>query len=108
MTNPIQGGGLPPFRPIGPLDGPGAPGQPNAADGAEGTKFYDVLMDSLDHVHQLQNEASDATQRLMTGEETNPELVFSAMRKSEVAFNLLMEIRNKLVDAYRDIEQMRV
>lgn len=105
MTDPIFGGALNPMQGVRPAGGPaGASGAtPN-----DGSSFYDVLMNSLDEVNRLQNEASDATQRLMTGEETNPEVVFSAMRKSEVAFNLLMEIRNKLVDAYREIEQMRV
>ena len=34
--------------------------------------------------------------------------VFSAVRKSEVAFSMLMEMRNKLVEAYREVQQMRV
>jgi flagellar hook-basal body complex protein FliE len=34
--------------------------------------------------------------------------VFSAVRKAQVAFGLLMEIRNKLTDAYEEIQQMRV
>jgi flagellar hook-basal body complex protein FliE len=34
--------------------------------------------------------------------------VFNAVNKAGVAFDLLMEIRNKLVEAYRDIQQIRV
>jgi len=105
MTDPIYGGAMSPLPGVRPA---GATANPTGAKSTDGPSFYNVLMNSLDEVNRLQNEASDATQRLMTGEETNPEVVFSAMRKSEVAFNLLMEIRNKLVDAYREIEQIRV
>jgi flagellar hook-basal body complex protein FliE len=34
--------------------------------------------------------------------------VFSAVRKADVAFSVLMEMRNKMVDAYRELQQMRV
>ncbi len=47
-------------------------------------------------------------QRLVTGESDNVAEVLSAIRKSEVAFSLLMEIRNKLLDAYSEIRQMRI
>jgi len=47
-------------------------------------------------------------QKLLTGETDNVAEVFSASKKAGVAFDLLMEIRNKLVDAYNEVQQMRV
>ena len=44
----------------------------------------------------------------MTGETDNMAEVFTAVRKADVAFSMLMEMRNKLVDAYREVQQMRV
>ena len=90
MTDPIYGGAMNPLSGVRPVGGAAAGPDAKSTDGPS---FYNVLMNSLDEVNRLQNEASSATQRLMTGEEKNPEMVFSAMRKSEVAFNLLMEIR---------------
>jgi flagellar hook-basal body complex protein FliE len=45
---------------------------------------------------------------LLTGRSDNVVEVFSAVRKADVAFSLLMEIRNKMLDAYTEIQQMRV
>ena len=74
----------------------------------EGKDFKTFLMDSLDKVNKLQNEANQGVERLMTGETDNVAEVMSVSRKAGVAFDLLMEIRNKLMDAYGELKQMRV
>ena len=74
---------------------------------AEGVDFKEVLLDSLDKVNALQQDAADAVEGLIRGDTQDMAEVFSAMRKSEVAFSLLMEIRNKMVDAYNEIQQIR-
>ena len=103
MTNPIQFPGSLPG--INPASGPQAP-QRTAAP--EGKDFKSILLDSLDEVNRLQNEADVGVQRLITGETANVDEVFNAINKAEVAFDLLMEIRNKLTDAYQEIQQMRL
>ena len=47
-------------------------------------------------------------QRLVTGETDNVAEVMEAVNKAGIAFDLLMEIRNKLSDAYQEVQQMRV
>jgi flagellar hook-basal body complex protein FliE len=74
----------------------------------EGKDFQHYLVESLEKVNQLQTEADAGVQRLLTGESDNVAEVFSASRKAGIAFDLLMEIRNKLLDAYSEIKQMRV
>jgi len=66
------------------------------------------LLNSLEQVNRLQQEANEGVEKIMTGQTDNLAAVFSAVRKSEVAFSMLMEMRNKLIDAYREIQQMRV
>ena len=73
-----------------------------------GKDFKTVLLESLNQVNDLQQEATAGVERLATGETENMAEVFSAVRKAQVAFGLLMEIRNKLMDAYEEIQQMRV
>ena len=80
----------------------------NGAGAVEGKDFKSFLLESLDKVNQLQNEADQGVQRLMTGETDNVAEVLSTSRKAGVAFDLLMEIRNKLMDAYGELKQMRV
>jgi flagellar hook-basal body complex protein FliE len=93
----------------GQTTGPFAPGSstPGVKD-ADGASFKDVLLESLNEVNRLQQEAADGVEKVVTGETDNIAEVFSAVRKSDVAFSMLMEMRNKLIDAYRDVQQMRV
>ena len=83
-------------------------GAASGSGAVEGKDFKSFLLESLDKVNQLQNEADQGVQRLMTGETDNVAEVLSTSRKAGVAFDLLMEIRNKLMDAYGELKQMRV
>lgn len=83
-----------------PANGPG-----QAADGKD---FKSMLMDSIGEVNRLQSEADEARINLVTGKTDNVAEVFTAVKKAETAFQTLMQIRNKLMDAYEEIRQMRV
>ncbi|UCE60341.1 MAG: flagellar hook-basal body complex protein FliE [Phycisphaerales bacterium] len=103
MTTPIQfPGGIPPIKPASTAE-PAA-----RADEGKGRDFKTILLDSLNEVNRLQDEADQGVQRLLTGETDNVAEVFAAANKAGVAFDLLMEVRNKLTDAYEEIKQMRV
>jgi len=80
------------------------PGQPPV----EGKDFKSILLDSLNEVNRLQGEADAGVQKLLTGETNNVAEVLAAANKAGIAFDLLMEVRNKLSDAYDEIKQMRV
>lgn len=104
MTNPIHPGGLP-IPPPGPEGIIGPARKPSA--GENGGNFKEILLDSLERVNALQQDADNEVQGLISGKTQDVAEVFSAVRKSEVAFSLLMEIRNKLTDAYQEIQQIR-
>jgi flagellar hook-basal body complex protein FliE len=105
MPDPIQFQNLSNIgRIAGPGTGPSAPGQADKTSGS----FSQTLIQSLEEVKRLQDEAAASTNRLLTGETKNPDEVFSAIRKADVAFDLLMEMRNKLLDAYRELKEMHV
>ncbi len=103
MVSPIQfPGGVPPL-------GSGQPASPTGpAEAAKAKDFREILLDSLDEVNRLQHEADQGVQRLLTGETENVAEVLAAVNKADIAFDLLMEIRNKLTEAYREIQQMRI
>jgi len=97
------------------MNGPGAansvaanPAGAAAASSPQGKDFRSILVESLDEVNRLQGEADQGVQRLLTGETQNVAEVLTAVNKAGIAFDLLMEIRNKLTDAYREIQQMQV
>ena len=101
MADPISISGLGPISPTGPAR------PPTPATGT-GSDFAALIKEQLERVSQMQSEADENVQRLLTGESQNLTEVFTAARKAEVAFSLLMEIRNKLIDAYQELKNMRV
>ncbi len=105
MPDPLSISGL---GSSSPLQAAGRSRSVGAGSTPDGKSFKDVLLDSLEQVNQLQKEATDGVEKVVTGEPHNLAEVFTAVRKSEVAFNMLMEMRNKLLDAYREVQQMRV
>lgn len=105
MPDPLIINGLSTAGPISPTN-PLAPA--GGSQAAEGPSFESCLLDSLDQVNRLQQEANQGVEKVVTGETDNIAEVFSAVRKADVAFSMLMEMRNKLVDAYHEIQQMRV
>ena len=74
----------------------------------EGGSFKDLLMKNLEEVDRLQKDADVAFQRLVTGQQQNVTEVLSAVQKADLAFKTLMQIRNKLIDAYDELRQMRI
>lgn len=102
MVDPLAPGHLTPIRPTTPS----APAGP--AQGGEQTSFAAQLREQLEHVSNMQAEAEQGIQHLLTGQTDNITEVFTTARKAEIAFSLLMEIRNKLVDAYAELRQLRV
>ncbi len=105
MPDPLRINGLGPGQQLGAAGKTAAAG---AAGQTTGPSFKQVLLDSLEQVNRLQQEANDGVEKLMTGQTDNLAEVFGAVRKSEVAFSMLMEMRNKLIDAWQEIQQMRV
>ena len=103
MADPIQFPNV--SQPVSPLT-PGAAASP--AQPAAQNDFRAILLDSLAEVSRLQTEADAGVQRLLAGETDNVAEVMAAVNKAGIAFDLLMEIRNKLSDAYREIQQMRI
>ncbi len=85
-----------------------SPSQPAAGRVSGDQSFKDLLINSMKRVNDMQQEADQAITRLATGETDNVAEVMTAVEKADLAFQLLMQIRNKLVDAYQEIRQMRI
>jgi flagellar hook-basal body complex protein FliE len=80
-----------------------------AAPGAgEGPSFKNVLLDSIQQVNSMQQDANRAVEHLATGGDISPAEVFSAVQKADLAFRTMMQVRNKLVQAYQEVQNIRV
>lgn len=75
---------------------------------ADGTEFRNFLIDNLEKVNQMQNEAESAVEGLVTGREADITKVMGAVEKADVAFQTLMAVRGKLVESYKEVMQMRL
>jgi flagellar hook-basal body complex protein FliE len=90
---------------LAPPPVPMAPGAPGAAPQ---TAFKDFMLQSLDQVNTMQLDANSAVQNLMTGGDVNPAEVLTAVQKADLAFRMMLQIRNKLVQAYQEVKDVRV
>jgi flagellar hook-basal body complex protein FliE len=70
--------------------------------------FMDVLKQSVMRVNDAQVEADNLTKRLALGEIEDISEVSIAVEKAELALRLMVQIRDKLVDAYQQIARMSV
>jgi flagellar hook-basal body complex protein FliE len=70
--------------------------------------FGAMLNKAIGDVNSLQTEAGKAVENLVTGEAQDLHEVMIAVEKARTSFDLLMEIRNKTVDMYREIMRTQV
>lgn len=73
----------------------------------EHSNFWDTLKDSLQHVQELQNEADQSVLNLVTGQGEDIHAAMSAVEKADLSFQLVMQVRNKIVQAYQQVSQMQ-
>ena len=73
-----------------------------------GIKFGEMLQASLDRVGQLQTAADQSVDNLATGRETDIHSTMIAVEKAEIAFEMAMTIRNKLLTAYETIMRTQI
>jgi flagellar hook-basal body complex protein FliE len=98
MPNPISAitplPGLDPSRPLQPA---GAPGQ-----------FQSVLEGTINNLQSIQDDSAEAVQKFLTGENEELHTTVLAAEKAELAFDLGLQVRNKVVSAYQEIMRMQM
>lgn len=92
------GGASGPLRPALPTP-PGKPGEPG---------FKELLREQIEQVNQLQRDAKEAIEDLAAGRRDDLESVMTATQKADTAFRMLLQVRNKVMDAYEEVKQMRI
>ncbi len=77
------------------------------AGNVNGSSFKDMFDGFLHDVNHMQLKADESIQKMVSGEIKDVHQVMLAVGEAKVAFNLLLEIRNKTMDAYQEILKMR-
>ncbi|MBI1369507.1 MAG: flagellar hook-basal body complex protein FliE [Planctomycetes bacterium] len=75
---------------------------------AEGPSFKDVLLKNIEQVNKLQQDAEAAIEDIAAGRRDDMADVMIAKQKADMAFKMLLQVRNKMMDAYDEIKQLRV
>ncbi len=79
---------------------------PSSTPASGTTSFSDLLKDLTQDVNRYQHQAQDMVEGLATGEVENVHDVVNALDKAELSFRMMVEVRNRLVEAYREISRM--
>jgi len=75
---------------------------------ADAPAFREMLLKSIEQVNTMQQEADKAVEALVLGKDVSPAEVLTAVQKADIAFRLMMQIRNKLMQAYQEIQNIRI
>lgn len=84
------------------------PGSAGAASPTAGSSFADVFQSAVSDVDSLQNNADQQVAAVMQGA-GNADMgnTMISVEKADIAFQLMMQVRNKAVSAYQEMEKMQ-
>jgi flagellar hook-basal body complex protein FliE len=88
-VNPELGGGLAPAKPSGP-------------------SFGEALEAAVQSVSHVQKASDEATKMYALGREVDLHTVLLQVEKADISFRTMMEVRNKLLDAYREVMRIQI
>ena len=69
--------------------------------------FGNMLAQSLKEVNRLHMAADEAVENLAAGKQKNLHETMISLEKADVAFQMLMQVRNKIIAAYETIMRMQ-
>jgi flagellar hook-basal body complex protein FliE len=81
---------------------------PEIESAERGGSFGDLLSEASDRLSQVQNDADKELRSLLAGESVDLHRVLLAGERAGLASQLMMSVRNKVVDAYQEIMRMQV
>ncbi len=73
-----------------------------------GVSFGETLRDALTTVNDAQKQSDLAVQTLMTGENQDLHATLIAVQKADLSFQMMMQVRNKIIQAYQEIMRTQV
>ena len=99
MTNPIS-----PILPPSSV----APLEPLSAGKASGSGFQSVLSDAIGRVEAFQQNSKTVIDKFLSGEGEEVHKVALATQQAEISFDLFLQVRNKVVQAYQEVMRMQM
>ncbi|MCL1926687.1 MAG: flagellar hook-basal body complex protein FliE [Syntrophorhabdaceae bacterium] len=87
---------------VGGIGGAAPQGKTGKASGA----FDEMLNDALGKISQVQKDTETAVKELTSNGDVTSAMI--AMEKADMTFQTMVEVRNRLIDAYQEIMRMNV
>ena len=88
--------------------GIGPAGRPGETQGTSPAGFGDALRAALNQVNDSQAQASTISESYERGETTDIAAVMLARQQAQIGFEATLQVRNRLLTAYKDIMSMPV
>jgi flagellar hook-basal body complex protein FliE len=83
-------------------------GQSSTSAGAEQNADFSITLESaMNQIGQIQSNAQDQVAELLNGNGQDVHSAMIAVEKANLAFDMMVEVRNKIVQAYQQISQMQ-
>jgi flagellar hook-basal body complex protein FliE len=86
---------------------PTSPSVPSRPEGDEGG-FGATLKSAINHVNELSDASDQSVSELVQGDRQDIHNVMIAVEKADIAFDLMMQVRNKIVSAYQEVSRMQI
>ncbi len=77
-------------------------------ESTSGTSFVDVLKESINKVGELEKQADKEVEKLATMENQDIHNTMIAIEKADMSFQVVMQVRNKIISAYEEVMRMQV
>jgi flagellar hook-basal body complex protein FliE len=81
--------------------------QSSSLGAGEDSGFLDVLHSAMDDMQQLQGQAESKVAGVLQGNGADVHTALIAVEKADLSFQLMMQVRNKIVSAYEEISRMQ-
>ncbi len=73
-----------------------------------GKTFTDMLRDSMEQVNVQQHQSDEAIKELVAGRSKNIHETMLTIERADTSLKMMMQVRNKILDAYKEIMRMPV
>jgi len=70
--------------------------------------FSTMLKDALKDVNDAQLTADDAVQKVLNGETKDIHSTMIALQKADVSLKMMLEVRNKIMEAYQEVMRTQI
>src|ERR1700682_3468664 len=70
--------------------------------------FQSVLADAVARVEQFQQSSAANIDKFFSGEDEEVHQVARATQQAEIAFDLFVQVRNKVISAYQEVMRMQM